>query len=181
MTAPRGRFRALLAGAAFLLVALPATVSTTSAAVPSATWGPPTPEEGQKVTVTVGKELLFSLAATAPAAPVTSLTITEEGLPLGTEFEPVAGNPATATVKWVPAADQAGLSFLVTFTATTNAPAFGPAVRNITLVAVKPKPRPRPRKVVLCFRGRTIKVKKTAVKRYLKRGAKRGKCKPRRG
>lgn len=109
---------------------------------------------------------------------MTSLTITEEGLPLGTEFEPVAGNPATATVKWVPAADQAGLSFLVTFTATTNAPALGPAVRNITLVAVKPKPRPR--KVVLCFRGRTIKVKKTAVKRYLKRGAKRGKCKPRR-
>ena len=155
---------------------LPAAVS---AAVPSATWGPPTPEEGQRLTVTVGKELLFSLAATAPGAPATSLTITEEGLPLGTEFEPIAGNPATATVRWVPAADQAGLSFLVTFTATTNVPALGPAVRNITLVAVKPKPRPR--KVVLCYRGRTIKVKKTAVKRYLKRGAKRGKCKPRRG
>jgi hypothetical protein len=176
MTAPRGRFRMLLAGAAFLL--LPATVSTTSAAIPGATWGPPTPEEGQRLTVTVGKELLFALGATAPGAPAVSLTITEEGLPLGTEFEPVAGNPATATVKWVPAADQAGLTFNVTFTATANAPALAPAVRNIIMVAVKPKPRPR--KVVLCFRGRTIKVKKTAVKRYLKRGAKRGKCKPRR-
>ena len=170
-----GRHRRLLAAAAFLVLTLPAAVS---AAVPSATWGPPTPEEGQRLTVTVGKELLFSLAATAPGAPATSLTITEEGLPLGTEFEPVAGNPATATVRWVPAADQAGLSFLVTFTATTNVPALGPAVRNITLVAVKAKPKPR--KVVLCFRGRTIKVKKTAVKRYLKRGAKRGKCQPRR-
>jgi hypothetical protein len=156
---------------------LPAAVS---AAVPSATWGPPTPEEGRRLTATVGKELLFSLAATAPGAPATSLTITEEGLPLGTEFEPVVGNPATATVRWVPAADQAGLSFVVTFTATTNIPALGPAVRNITLVAVKPKPKPRPRKVVLCYRGRTIWVKKTAVKRYLKRGAKRGKCTPRR-
>jgi hypothetical protein len=177
VTALGGRFRTLLTGAALLGLAL--TVSVTSAAVPTATWGPPTPEEDQRLTATVGKELLFSLAATAPGAPATSVTITEEGLPLGTEFEPVAGNPATATVRWVPAADQAGLSFLVTFTATTNVPALGPAVRNITLVAVKPKPRPR--KIVLCYRGRTIKVKKTAVKRYLKRGAKRGKCKPRRG
>jgi hypothetical protein len=172
-----GRHRRLLAAGAFLVLTLPAAGS---AAVPSATWGPPTPEEGQRLTATVGKELLFSLAATAPGAPATSLTITEEGLPLGTEFEPVAGNPATATVRWVPAADQAGLSFVVTFTATTNVPALGPAVRNITLVAVKPKPKPRPRKVVLCYRGRTIKVKKTALKRYLKRGAKRGKCTPRR-
>jgi hypothetical protein len=180
MTAFGGRFRTLLTAAAVLCLALTTAVSVTSAQVPSTTWGPPTPEEGQKLTVTVGKELLFSLAATAPGAPATSVTITEEGLPLGTEFEPVAGNPATATVKWVPAADQAGLSFLVTFTATTNVPALGPVVRNITLVAVKPKPKPRPRKVVLCYRGRTIKVKKTTVKRYLKRGAKRGKCKPRR-
>jgi hypothetical protein len=172
-----GGHRRLLAAAAFLVLTLPAAVS---AAVPSATWGPPTPEESQRLTVTVGKELLFSLAATAPGAPATSLTITEEGLPLGTEFEPVAGNPATATVRWVPAADQAGLTFNVTFTAQTNAPVLGPAVRNITLVAVKPKPKPKPRKVVLCYRGRTIKVKKTAVKRFLKRGAKRGKCKPRR-
>lgn len=180
MTAPRGRFRTLLAGVALLLLALPTTVSTTSAAVPGATWGPPTPEEGQRLTATVGRELLFALGATAPGAPAVSLTITEEGLPLGTEFEPVAGNPATATVKWVPAADQAGLTFNVTFTATPNVPALAPAVRNIIMVAVKPKPKPRPRKVVLCFRGRTIKVKKIAVKRYLKRGAKRGKCKPRR-
>jgi hypothetical protein len=168
--------RSFLAGAALLVLALPTAVS---AAVPSATWGPPTPEEGQRLTATVGKELIFALAATAPGAPVVTASIAEEGLPLGSEFEPVAGNPATATVRWTPAADQAGLSFLVTFTAQPSAPALGPAVRNITLVAVKPKPKPKPRKVTLCYRGRTIKVKKAAVKRFLKRGARRGKCKPR--
>ena len=108
-----------------------------------------------------------------------TVSIAEEGLPLGSEFEPVAGNPATATVRWTPAADQAGLSFLVTFTAQPSAAVVAPAARNITLVAVKPKPKPKPRKVTLCYRGRTIKVKKASVKRFLKRGARRGKCKPR--
>jgi hypothetical protein len=150
-----------------------------SAALPSANWGPPTPEEGQRLTATVGKELIFALAATAPGSPVVTVSIAEEGLPLGSEFEPVAGNPATATVRWTPAADQAGLSFLVTFTAQPSAAVVAPAARNITLVAVKPKPKPKPRKVTLCYRGRTIKVKKASVKRFLKRGARRGKCKPR--
>jgi hypothetical protein len=81
-------------------------------------------------------------------------------------------------VRWTPAADQGGLSFLVTFTAQPSAAVVAPATRNITLVAVKPKPKPRPKKVTVCYRGRTIKVKKTAVKRYLKRGAKRGRCRP---
>jgi hypothetical protein len=151
-----------------------------SGAVPSAGWGPPTPEEGQRFTATVGQELVFALAATAPGAPAVTVSIAEEGLPLGTEFEPVAGNPATATVRWTPAADQAGLTFAVTFTAQPSSPAVAPAVRNVTLVAVRAKPRAKPKKVTLCYRGRTIKVKKTAVKRYLKRGAKRGKCKPKR-
>jgi hypothetical protein len=167
------RHRTLLAGAALLVLALPVAVS---AAVPSATWGPPTPEEGQKLTATVGKELIFALAANAPGSPAVNVSITEEGLPLGSEFEPVAGNPATATVRWTPATDQGGLSFLVTFTAQPSAAVVAPATRNITLVAVKPKPKPRPKKVTVCYRGRTIKVKKTAVKRYLKRGAKRGRC-----
>ena len=171
-----GRNRKILAGAALLVLALPTAVS---AQLPSATWGPPTPEEATKLTVTVGQELVVALAASAPGSPAVSVTITEEGLPLGAKFEPVASNPATATVNWTPAADQAGLSFLVTFTATPNAPAVAPSARNITLVAVKPKPKPRPRKVALCYRGKTIKVKKASVKRFLKRGAKRGKCKPR--
>jgi hypothetical protein len=176
------RHRWLLAGAALLVLALPGGVSAQSSAVPSATWGPPTPEEGQRLTATVGQELLFALGANAPGSPAVTLTITEEGLPLGSTFEPVAGNPATATVTWTPAADQAGLSFVVTFTARPNTPAVGPAVRNITLAAVKPKPKPRakPKKVALCYRGRTIKVKKTVVKRYLKRGARRGRCRPKR-
>jgi hypothetical protein len=139
------RHRKFLAGAALLVLALPAAVS---AAVPSATWGPPTPEEGQKLTVTVGQELIFALAANAPGSPVVNVSITEEGLPLGAEFDPVAGNPATATVRWTPAADQGGLSFHVTFTAQPSAPVVAPAARNITLVAIKPKPRPR--KVTLC-------------------------------
>lgn len=146
-------------------------------AVPSAGWAAPTPEEGQRLTATVGGEgLVFALAANAPGSPAVSVTISEEGLPLGAKFEPVAGNPATATVEWTPAADQGGLTFAVTFRAQPNAPAVAPAVRNITLVGIKPKPKPKPKKVTLCYRGRTIKVKKTAVKRFLKRGAKRGRC-----
>jgi hypothetical protein len=150
-----------------------------SAAVPSASWGPPTPDEGQRLTVTVGRELIFALAANAPGSPAVTVSITEEGLPLGAEFEPIAGNPATATVRWMPAADQAGLSFLVTFTAQPSAAVVAPAARNVTLVAVKAKPKPKLKKVTLCYRGRTIKVKKASVKRFLKRGAKRGKCKKR--
>jgi hypothetical protein len=170
-----------IAGAAFLVLALPSAVSAMPSAVPSASWGPPTPEEGQRLTATVGgEELVFALAANAPGAPAVSVSIREEGLPLGAKFEPVAGNPATATVEWTPAADQGGLTFAVTFTAQPNTPGVAPAVRNITLVGVKARPRPKPKKVMLCYRGRTIKVKKTAVKRYLKRGAKRGRCRPRR-
>lgn len=174
------KHRTSLAGAALLALALPAAVwaVTTAVPVPSVNWGPPTPEEGQRLTATVGKELVFALAASAPGSSAVTVSIAEEGLPLGSEFEPIAGNPATATVRWTPAADQAGLSFQVTFTAQTNAPAVPPGVRNVTLVAVRPKPKPRPRKVTICYRGRTVKVKKTAVKRFLKRGAKRGKCKP---
>jgi hypothetical protein len=176
----RVRHRTFLIGAALLVLALPSAVSAMPSAVPSASWGPPTPEEGQRLTATVGTELVFALAANAPGAPAVSVSIREEGLPLGAKFEPVAGNPATATVEWTPAADQGGLTFAVTFTAQPNAPGVAPAVRNITLVGVKPKPKAKPKKVVLCYRGRTIKVKKTAVKRYLKRGAKRGRCRPRR-
>lgn len=173
------RHRKLLVGAALLALVLPAAVWAHSDAVPSASWGPPTPEEGQRLTATVGQELIFALAANAPGSPAVTVAITEEGLPLGSEFEPIAGNPATATVRWTPASDQAGLSFVVTFTATASSPAIGPAARNVTLVAVKPKPKPKakPKKVVLCYRKRTIKVKKAAVKRFLKRGAKRGRCK----
>jgi hypothetical protein len=175
-----GRHRTFLAGAALLVLALPAAVSAMPSAVPSANWAPPTPEEGQRFTATVGSGVVFALAANAPGSPAVTVSIAEEGLPLGAKFEQVAGNPATATVEWTPAADQAGLTFAVTFTAQPNTPAVAPAARNITLVAVKAKPKPRakPKKVALCYRGRTIKVKRTAVKRYLKRGAKRGRCRP---
>lgn len=172
------RHRMFLAVGTLLVLALPGAVWATTSAVPSATWGPPTPEEGKKLTATVGSELVFALAANAPGSPAVTVAITEEGSPLGTEFEPVAGNPATATVRWTPASDQAGLTFAVTYTAQPSSPAVAPAIRNITLVAVKPKPKAKPKKVTLCYRGRTIKVKKTVVKRYLKRGAKRGKCRP---
>jgi hypothetical protein len=164
--------------AALLLLALPAAAWATSSAVPSASWGAPTPEEGQRLSVTVGQELVFALAASAPGAPAVNVAISEEGLPLGATFETVPGNPATATVQWTPAADQAGLSFDVTFTAQPSNPAIGQAARNVTLVAVKPKPKAKPKRVLLCHRGRTIRVKKAAVKRFLKRGAKRGKCRP---
>lgn len=168
--------RHVLAAATLAALALPAAVWAMSNQAPAASWTAPTPEEGTSLTTTVGEELVFALAASAPGAPAVTVSIGEEGLPLGAELEAVAGNPATATVRWTPAADQAGLTFDVTFTAQTNVPALAPAVRNVKLVAVKPKPKAKPRKVALCYRRKTIRVKKTAVKRYLKRGAKRGRC-----
>ena len=176
----RDRHRKLLLAAALLVLALPAAVWAAPSQAPSATWTAPTPEEGQRLSTPVGEELVFALAASAPGSPAVTVTISEEGSPLGTTFEPATGNPATATVRWTPAPDQAGLSFVVTFTAKPSAPGIAPAVRNVTLVATKPTARPKPRRVTLCYRGRTIRVKKTAVKRFVKRGAKRGRCRAKR-
>jgi hypothetical protein len=147
-----GRHFLLLAAALGCLV-LPASVSARLTATPATTWTAPTPEEGKRFTARVGRELVFALAATAPGAPVVNVSIGAEGLPRGASFEPVTGNPATATVHWKPTKSQAGRTFNVTFTAQASAPGIGAAVRHVVLrapkVMGKRRKRPKPKSFVL--------------------------------
>jgi hypothetical protein len=94
--------RSILAFAALAALALPAGVSAGSAAVPGAAWTAPTPPEGKRFTVDVGKQLTFSAAATAPGAPVITVAINAAGLPRNALFQFTLGNPAKAAVGWTP-------------------------------------------------------------------------------
>ena len=113
------------------------------------TWAAPTPPEGKRLTAQVGRELVFALAATAPGAPVVSVSISASRLPAGARFQPVTGNPGTATVTWKPRRTQIGRTFSVTFTASATAPGMTPAVRHLKLHVPKPKPKPKPKSFVL--------------------------------
>jgi lipoprotein-anchoring transpeptidase ErfK/SrfK len=118
-------------------------------ATPSVGWAAPTPVEGKRFSGSVGRELVFSLAATAPGAPVVSVSISAAGLPVGASFAPVTGNPGTAIVRWKPRRTQVGRTFAVTFTAQATTPGVAPASRHVKLHAAKPKPRPKPKGFVL--------------------------------
>jgi lipoprotein-anchoring transpeptidase ErfK/SrfK len=134
-----------LAVAAFACLALPASVSARLTEIPSATWTAPTPPEGKRFTPTVGRELVFTLAATAPGGPPVDVSISAAGLPAGAAFQPVTGNPGSATVAWKPRRTQAGRTFAVKFTAQPTTPAIAPATRRVQLHVAKPRPRKRPR------------------------------------
>src|SRR5918998_1837486 len=127
MGRPHGK---LLAAVALLGLALPATVAARPAALAPTEWKPPTPAEGERFTAVVGKELAFSLAATAPGAPAVSVSIHAAGMPPNARLESTTGNPATATINWTPARSQAGKNFKVAFTAQPTAPGIAPAARN---------------------------------------------------
>jgi lipoprotein-anchoring transpeptidase ErfK/SrfK len=88
-----------------------------------------------------GKELVFSLAASAPGAPVVSVSISAEGLPRNAVLQAAPGNPGIASVNWTPRRRQAGKKFKVTFTAAPNAPGIAPATRHVTLAVKRPKPK----------------------------------------
>jgi hypothetical protein len=122
-----------LAVAALACLALPASVSARLTATPAATWTAPTPDEGKRFTARVGRELVFALAATAPGASIVNVSIRAEGLPRGASFEPVTGNPATATVHWKPTKAQGGRTFNVTFTAQSTTPGIQSANRHVVL------------------------------------------------
>jgi lipoprotein-anchoring transpeptidase ErfK/SrfK len=134
-----------LAIAALACLALPASVSARLTATPAASWAAPTPPEGKQFTATIGRELVFALAATAPGAPVISVSISAAGLPGGAQFQPVTGNPGTAAVTWKPRRTQAGRTFSVTFTANATVAGIAPATRQLNLHVPKPKPRKRPK------------------------------------
>ena len=153
-----GRQGKILAGAALLCLALPASVGARTDAPPAASWTAPTPAEDRVFTVGVGKELTFSLAAVAPGAPVVSLSITQQGLPQAASFQPAAGNPATAVVSFRPTRAHGGVTWKIQFVARPNAPGVAPAYRHVSIVVPrppapppppKPKPKPKPERFVL--------------------------------
>jgi lipoprotein-anchoring transpeptidase ErfK/SrfK len=140
-----GRHLRIIAAAAVAVLALPASVSARVEATPTVTWTPPTPAEGARFEARIGKPLALSVAATAPGAPVVTVSIRAEGLPARAAFHPTTGNPATATLSWTPTKSQAGKTFSARFTAQPSAPGVSPVTRTIVLHVAKPKPKPRPK------------------------------------
>jgi hypothetical protein len=146
----RSSFRVFLSGAAVLCLALPASASAvpwsgpSPAAVPGAAWAAPTPAEGTRVDAVAGKQVSVGLAAAAPGAPVVSVAIRGSGFPGGAAFQWQDGNPATATLNWMPPATARGKTFDLTFSAQPNAPGVAAITRHIS-IAVRPPPRPPPR------------------------------------
>jgi lipoprotein-anchoring transpeptidase ErfK/SrfK len=136
-----GRTQSIVAVAAVAALALPAGVSAGAAATPGAMWTTPTPPEGKRFSVNVGKQLAFSAAAIAPGTPVIAVAINAAGLPRNALFQSTPGNPAKAAVSWKPTRAQGGKTFMVTFTAQTTAPGFAPATRHVVLHVRKPKPK----------------------------------------
>jgi hypothetical protein len=141
-----GTKRTIVALAALAALALPVSVSAGSAATPATEWAPPTPPEGKVFVARVGKELAFSLAATAPGAPIVSVSIQGSGLPRNALVQSSPGNPGTAAVNWTPTRSQGGKTFKATFTAQPSSPGVAPATRHITLRVLKPKPKKKKKK-----------------------------------
>lgn len=89
-----------------------------------------------------GRQVSLGLAATAPGAPAVSVAIRGSGFPAGSAFLPRDGNPATASLNWLPPAAARGKTFALTFTAQSSAPGVAPVTRHIS-IAVRPKPKPK--------------------------------------
>jgi hypothetical protein len=145
-------YRAFIAVAAVCL-ALPALGSAAILAgagpnaVPGATWTSPTPAEGTRFATSVGQQVAFSLAATAPGAPAVTVAIRGTGLPPGAALQPRDGNPASASFNWLPPASSAGRTYNLTFTAQPSAPGVPAATRHLVIAvgaAGQPPPPPPP-------------------------------------
>ena len=140
-------FRALLVSAAAFCLALPASTAAAvfagfrPAAVVGASWVAPTPGEGARLRAEVGKTIVVDLAANAPGAPVTEVSIHGTGLPAGSSFQRRDGNPATASFRWTPRRSAARKTVTLTFTAQPTTPGLA-AVRRRVRVSVAPKPKP---------------------------------------
>jgi lipoprotein-anchoring transpeptidase ErfK/SrfK len=144
-----GRHLRIIAAAAVAVLALPASVAARPEATPAASWAPPTPAEGARFDTRVGRPIAFSLAATAPGAPVVAVTVRAQGLPKRAVFHSTAGNPGTASLSWKPTRAQGGKTFRVRFTAQPNTPGIAAATRSVVLRVAKPKPKPKPTTFVL--------------------------------
>jgi L,D-transpeptidase catalytic domain len=98
-----------------------------------AEWLPPTPTEGKRFRVAVGEQLLLSLVATTRKAPESTMLIEASGIPDGATFRTTAGNPAGATVTWVPTTEHAGHRFSLRFTADPDEPGIDSATRHVAV------------------------------------------------
>jgi hypothetical protein len=94
-------------------------------------WLPPTPAEGAHFNVAVGETLRIALVAAARDAEATSLSIGASGMPNGATLRTTTGNPAGATVRWIPQPAQGGHTYGVTFTALPDDPTITSAKRRI--------------------------------------------------
>ena len=88
----------------------------------------------------MGRRVSVTLAATAPGAPAVSVAIRGSGLPARAALQPSDGNPATATLTWVPSRAAARKTYRLTFTARPSAPGLPAATRHLSIVvAAAPK------------------------------------------
>ena len=85
-------------------------------------WLPPTPREGEKFSVAIGERFQVALVAQSPGGSDSTVAITASGVPAGATFRATAGNPAGATVSWVPSRAHSGRRFFLTFTADPDDP-----------------------------------------------------------
>lgn len=115
----------------FVVFASPAAAGLGKPA--AAEWLPPTPTEGKRFRVGVGEHLRLALVATTREAPESTLAIEAAGVPAGATFRTTAGNPAGATVTWIPTKGQAGRRFSLTFTADPDDPGIDVARRHVAV------------------------------------------------
>jgi lipoprotein-anchoring transpeptidase ErfK/SrfK len=116
-----------------LLVVFASTAGAGLGTPAGAEWLPPTPTEGKRFRVVIGEQLRVSLVATAREAPESTVSIEASGVPAGATFRTTAGNPAGATVTWVPTKGQAGRRFSLTFTADPDDPGINVATRHVAV------------------------------------------------
>lgn len=120
----------LCCGLGLVAVFTPSTAARIEAPAPP-DWLPPTPAEGARFRVAVGEPLRLAVVAAARAEADTSLSIGATGMPNGATLKSTTGNPAGATVRWIPQPAQSGRIFRVTFTAQPDDPAVASATRRI--------------------------------------------------
>jgi L,D-transpeptidase catalytic domain len=152
---PMGISKLARAAGALLALSLFAVLAGTASARPGAlvvTWQAPTPAEGAALRIASGSRLTIQLAAAATGGPAIDVRIASGGLPRGAALDSRPGNPATATLTWVPAASQSGVH-RITFTAESTVSLSVAAeprqvvivVRSATPPPVKPKPKAKPK------------------------------------
>lgn len=99
----------------------------------TAEWLPPTPAEGKEFTVRAGDPFRLSVVATTRTDPESTVAIDASGVPTGATFRTTAGNPAGATVTWVPGRAQVGRRFSLTFTADPDSPGVSTVRRHVVV------------------------------------------------